>query len=166
MYCQHFSKKKVCCVIWIRPLSFKWAFELFKCKIQRLTSGDEIQKAIMTNNNYLPENTTQEEGRTLCIPCIAPHSPQNFSLFWTFTSSREPTVILRYDSRHGHIFNLWEGRAELDPDQLLLGNGSLLLHKPDSEEHSGTYTCTFSGLQSRHVVQTTVNITVASLSEC
>uniref|UniRef100_A0A4W6CWI5 Ig-like domain-containing protein n=1 Tax=Lates calcarifer TaxID=8187 RepID=A0A4W6CWI5_LATCA len=108
---------------------------------------------------------TQEEGHALSISCIAPRGLQNFSLTWTFTSSSEPTVISRYDSRTRNAFNLWEGQAELNQDLLLLGDGSLLLHKPDSEEHSGTYTCTFSGLQSRHIVQTKVNITVASISE-
>uniref|UniRef100_A0A4W6CWH9 Ig-like domain-containing protein n=1 Tax=Lates calcarifer TaxID=8187 RepID=A0A4W6CWH9_LATCA len=107
---------------------------------------------------------TQEEGHALSISCIAPRGLQNFSLTWTFTSSSEPTVISRYDSRTRNAFNLWEGQAELNQDLLLLGDGSLLLHKPDSEEHSGTYTCTFSGLQSRHIVQTKVNITVASIS--
>lgn len=115
--------------------------------------------------NYISEDITQEEGQALSIPCIAPHSLQNFSLTWTFVLSSEPTVILRYDNRTRHILNLWEGQAELDQDLLLLGDGSLLLHKPDTEEHSGTYTCTFSGQQSRHIVQTRVNITVASISK-
>lgn len=111
------------------------------------------------------ESITQEEGHALSIPCIAPQRLQNFSLSWTFTSSSESIVILRYDSRTRHTFILWEGQAELDQDLLLLGDGSLLLHKPDSEEHSGTYTCTLSGLQTRHIVLTKVNISVASISE-
>uniref|UniRef100_A0A3Q3B6Z1 HERV-H LTR-associating 2a, tandem duplicate 2 n=1 Tax=Kryptolebias marmoratus TaxID=37003 RepID=A0A3Q3B6Z1_KRYMA len=90
---------------------------------------------------------------------------QNFSLTWTFASSSEPTLIVRYDNRTRHTVNLWEGQAELDQDLLLQGDGSLLLDKPDSGEHSGTYSCTFSSSQSRHVVQTEVNITVASISE-
>lgn len=115
--------------------------------------------------NYFSEDITQEEGYALSIPCIAPHSLQNFSLTWTFDSSNDPIVILRYDHRTRHSFNLWEGEAELDQDLLLLGDGSLVLFKPQSEEHSGTYTCSFSGLQSRHIIQTRVNITVASISE-
>lgn len=113
----------------------------------------------------LSDRITQEEGHALSIPCIAPHTLQNFSLTWTFTSSSEPTVILRYDTKNRHTFNLWEGQAELNQEVLLLGDGSLLLHKPDTEEHSGTYTCTFSGMQSKHVVQTHVNVTVSSISE-
>lgn len=113
----------------------------------------------------LSEGIIQEEGLALSIPCIALDSSQNFSLTWTFTSSTEPTVILRYDTKTRHSFNLWEGQAELDQDLLLLGDGSLLLLKPDIEEHSGTYTCTHSGPQSRHIIQTKVNITVASISE-
>ncbi|CAK6953814.1 hypothetical protein PFLUV_G00192410 [Scomber scombrus] len=125
-------------------------------------SADKTQVWTVSRKNQ--ESITQEEGHALSIPCIAPQSLQNFSLSWTFTSSSEFTVILRYDSRTRHTFILWEGQAELDQDLLLLGDGSLLLHKPDSEEHSGTYTCTLSGLQSRHIVLTKVNITVASIS--
>uniref|UniRef100_A0A3Q1B609 Ig-like domain-containing protein n=1 Tax=Amphiprion ocellaris TaxID=80972 RepID=A0A3Q1B609_AMPOC len=121
-------------------------------------SADKTQ--VWTASRKNQEDITQEEGHALSIPCIAPHSLQNFSLTWTFASSTEPTVILRYDNRTRHTFNLWEGQAELDQDLLLMGDGSLLLHKPDREEHSGTYICTFSGLQSRHVVQTKVNVTV------
>lgn len=80
-------------------------------------------------------------------------------------SSREPLVILRYDTKDRHIFNIWEDHAELDPEQLLLSNASLLLRKPNIEEHSGTYTCIISGLQSKHIIQTHVNITASSLSK-
>lgn len=123
------------------------------------------RNTLKTCANYVSEDITQEEGYALSIPCITPHSLQNFSLTWTFDSSSDPVVILRYDNRTRYTFNLWEGQAELDQDLLLLGDGSLLLLKPESEEHSGTYICTFSGLQSRHIVQTRVNITVASISK-
>eukprot|EP00064_Thunnus_orientalis_P013894 superscaffoldBa00002328_g13935 len=93
-------------------------------------SADKTQ--VWTASRKNQEFITQEEGHALSILCIAPHSLQNFSLSWTFTSSSEPTVILRYDSRTRHTFTLWEGQAELDQDLLLLGDGSLLLHKPDS----------------------------------
>lgn len=108
---------------------------------------------------------TQEEGHALAIPCVAPHSLQNFSLTWTFATSSEPTLIFRYDTKTRQALNLWEAQAELDQELLPLGDGSLLLHKPDVEEHSGMYTCTFSGLQSKHIVQTRVNITHSSISE-
>ncbi|KAK5887592.1 hypothetical protein CesoFtcFv8_016183 [Champsocephalus esox] len=124
-------------------------------------AADKTQVWIASWKNQ--EGIIQEEGLALSIPCIALDSSQNFSLTWTFTSSTEPTVILRYDTKTRHSFNLWEGQAELDQDLLLLGDGSLLLLKPDIEEHSGTYTCTHSGLQSRHIIQTKVNITVASI---
>uniref|UniRef100_A0A8C4E178 Ig-like domain-containing protein n=1 Tax=Dicentrarchus labrax TaxID=13489 RepID=A0A8C4E178_DICLA len=126
-------------------------------------SADKTQVWTASWKNH--EGITHGEGHALSIPCITPHSLQNFSLTWTFTSSSEPTVILRYDTKTKHTFNLWEGQAELDQDLLFLGDGSLLLHKPDTEEHSGTYTCTFSGLQSKHIVQTKVNITVSPISE-
>uniref|UniRef100_A0A8C7UJ45 Ig-like domain-containing protein n=1 Tax=Oncorhynchus mykiss TaxID=8022 RepID=A0A8C7UJ45_ONCMY len=107
-----------------------------------------------------------EAGRELSIPCIAPQNLQNFSLTWTFTRTNDPTVILSYDSRTRRTSNLWEGRAGLEQDQVLMGNGSLLLHNPENQEHSGTYTCTFTGLQSRHMVQTQVNITVTPIGRC
>uniref|UniRef100_A0A3P8VN98 HERV-H LTR-associating 2a, tandem duplicate 2 n=1 Tax=Cynoglossus semilaevis TaxID=244447 RepID=A0A3P8VN98_CYNSE len=128
------------------------------------TSADKTQEWTSSWRNQ--EDVTQEEGHALSVPCVAPHTVQNFSLTWTFSSSTDPAVILRFDSRTRLVSNQWEGRAELDQNLLLLGNGSLLIHKPDREEHSGTYTCTFSGLQSRHVVQTRVNITEASVGEC
>uniref|UniRef100_A0A672GZT2 HERV-H LTR-associating 2a, tandem duplicate 2 n=1 Tax=Salarias fasciatus TaxID=181472 RepID=A0A672GZT2_SALFA len=124
-------------------------------------SADKTQ--VWTASWKNQEAITQEEGHALSVPCIAPHNVQNFSLVWTFSSSSEPTVIIKYDNRTRHTHNLWESQAALDPDLLLLGDGSLLLHRPDVEQHSGTYTCTFSGLQSRHIVQTKVNITVASI---
>uniref|UniRef100_A0AAQ4QP09 Ig-like domain-containing protein n=1 Tax=Gasterosteus aculeatus aculeatus TaxID=481459 RepID=A0AAQ4QP09_GASAC len=126
-------------------------------------AADKTQ--VWTASRKNQEDITQEEGRALSVPCIAPQSLHNFSLIWTFTVASEPAVILRYETKTRHTFNLWEGQAELDQNLLLLGDGSLLLHKPDIEEHSGTYTCILSGLQSRHIVQTKVNITVASISE-
>ncbi|KAK6305566.1 hypothetical protein J4Q44_G00243460 [Coregonus suidteri] len=106
-----------------------------------------------------------ETGQELSIPCIAPQNLQNFSLTWTFTRTNDPTLILSYDSRIRRTSNLWEGRAGLEQDQVLMGNGSLLLHNPESQEHSGTYTCTFTGFQRRHMVQTQVNITVTPIVE-
>lgn len=114
----------------------------------------------------LSDDIKQEEGRALSIPCTAPYELQNFSLTWTFMSSSEPVVILRYDTKSRHIFNVWEDQAELDPEQLLLSNASLLLHKPNIEEHSGLYSCIISGVHSKHLVQTDVNITASSASKC
>lgn len=80
-------------------------------------------------------------------------------------SSSEPVVILKYDTKSRQIFNVWEDHAELDPEKLLLANASLLLHKANIEEHSGLYTCIFSGVQSKHIIQTDVNITASSVSK-
>uniref|UniRef100_A0A3P9HW52 HERV-H LTR-associating 2a, tandem duplicate 2 n=1 Tax=Oryzias latipes TaxID=8090 RepID=A0A3P9HW52_ORYLA len=110
------------------------------------------------------EDVTNEEGHPVLIPCNAPQMLHNFSLTWTFSSSSEPTLILRYDNRTRQTTNQWEGQAELDQDLVLLGDGSLLLNKPDSQEHSGTYTCMFTALHSKHIFQTKVNITVAAIS--
>uniref|UniRef100_A0A3Q3XEY3 Ig-like domain-containing protein n=1 Tax=Mola mola TaxID=94237 RepID=A0A3Q3XEY3_MOLML len=121
-------------------------------------------KAQVWTASWKKQDLTQEEGHALSIPCIAPLTLPNFTFTWTFTSSSEPTVILRYDTKNRHMLNLWEGHAELDQELLLLADGSLLIHKPDPAEHSGTYTCTFSGVQSKHTVWTSVNITVSSTS--
>uniref|UniRef100_A0A3B3DW33 Ig-like domain-containing protein n=2 Tax=Oryzias melastigma TaxID=30732 RepID=A0A3B3DW33_ORYME len=125
-------------------------------------SADKTQ--VWTASWKNQEGLTHEEGRPLLIPCNAPQMLLNFSLSWTFSSSSEPTLILKYDNRTRHTVNQWEGQAELDQDLVLLGDASLLLKKPDSQDHSGTYTCTFSTLNSKHILQTNVNITVAAMS--
>uniref|UniRef100_A0A8C7UQW4 Ig-like domain-containing protein n=1 Tax=Oncorhynchus mykiss TaxID=8022 RepID=A0A8C7UQW4_ONCMY len=120
-------------------------------------SADKAQ--VWTTSIKKTEELIGEAGRELSIPCIAPQNLQNFSLTWTFTRTNDPTVILSYDSSTRRTSNLWEGSAGLEKDQVLMSKGSLLLHNPESEEHSGTYTCTFTGFQRRHMVQTQVNIT-------
>uniref|UniRef100_A0A3P8YZE0 Ig-like domain-containing protein n=1 Tax=Esox lucius TaxID=8010 RepID=A0A3P8YZE0_ESOLU len=120
-------------------------------------SADKAQE--WTASLRQQEELIGEASRELSIPCIAPQNLQNFTLIWTFTRTNEPTLILSYDSRTGRTTNYWEGRAGLEQHWVLMGNGSLLLNYPESQENTGTYTCTFSGLQSRHVVQTQVNIT-------
>ncbi|CAL8267438.1 unnamed protein product [Merluccius merluccius] len=116
------------------------------------------------------EDMVAVEDSELCIPCVAPQPLLNFSLTWSFSSSSsssssEPgVVLLRYDSRSRESSSLWEGRADLDPDRVLEGDGSLRLHGPDSLDQSGTYVCTFSALHSRHTVQTRLNVTTAPQS--
>ncbi|KAJ0061950.1 hypothetical protein NL108_014727, partial [Boleophthalmus pectinirostris] len=127
-----------------------------------LTSADNIQ--VWTASQKIQETIIQEEGHTLSIPCVVPHIIHTYSLIWTFTSSCEPLVILRYDNHTRLTFNLWDGLAELDPDRLRISDGSLLVHKADTVEHSGIYTCVFSNDQSRHTVITHVNITEAPIS--
>uniref|UniRef100_A0A3P8YXR7 Ig-like domain-containing protein n=1 Tax=Esox lucius TaxID=8010 RepID=A0A3P8YXR7_ESOLU len=97
-------------------------------------------------------------GRELSIPCIAPHNLQIFSLTWTFTRTNKSSIILSYNNRTIHTSNNWLGQAGLEQHQILKGNGSLLLKHPKTQENTGTYTCTLSGLQSRHVAQTNVTI--------
>lgn len=126
---------------------------------------NESKSKLKKQKCCLSDYIKQEEGRALSIPCIAPFTLQNFSLTWTFMSSSEPVVILRYDTKNRRIFNVWEDHAELDPEQLLLSNASLLLHKPSVREHSGTFTCIMSGLRSKHTIQTDVNVTASSASK-
>ncbi|XP_041949079.1 CD276 antigen-like isoform X2 [Alosa sapidissima] len=105
-----------------------------------------------------------ESGGSVLVPCVAPKdfTLQNFTLSWTFSPSSDPSVdpsaLLTYDSRTRQTSMPSEG-VELDQEQVLLGNGSLRLLSPESAENTGHYTCTFSALQTRHLVQTWVNIT-------
>lgn len=101
----------------------------------------------------------QERGR-LAIPCMAPQNIWSapFSLKWTFTKSHEPTTILTYDSRTRKTTILWTGQVKLDQNQVLKGNGSLLFLHPKSSQHTGTYTCAFSGIQSGYTVRTIVAV--------
>lgn len=137
-----------------------FAFILIHLSLGRSCLINECKKIAVVSDCI-----THEEGLALSVPCTSPHTVQNFTLTWTFTSFGDPTVILRYDSKTRHLLNQWEGQTELDQQALQLGDGSLLLHRPDIEKHSGTYTCTFSGVQSRHVIQTQVNVTASSMSE-
>ena len=119
---------------------------------------DRISNRVLFQN-YISDGLSGVEGKDLYIPCMAPQNFQNFSLTWTFTRANKPTiVILDYDSRTNQTLNPWKGWAGLEKDNILKGNGSLLLQDPVSLEHTGIYMCTFSGLQSRHMVQTLVNI--------
>uniref|UniRef100_A0AAY3ZZE5 Ig-like domain-containing protein n=1 Tax=Denticeps clupeoides TaxID=299321 RepID=A0AAY3ZZE5_9TELE len=99
------------------------------------------------------------------IPCTAPKALQNFTLTWTFTRKNEPMIILTYDSRNRRITNLWESQVALDQDQVILGNGSLQLPNPESEDNTGSYTCIFSGFQTKHIIQSWVNITVRRIDK-
>ncbi|MEQ2183844.1 hypothetical protein GOODEAATRI_002121 [Goodea atripinnis] len=148
--------------VWIASRKNQGAFwkPYYRLVIKRLVFFCINKRQHFVSCFFNSADITREEGHPLSISCMAPHSLLNFSLTWTISSPAEQTLILKYDSRTEHMVNLWEGQAVLDQDLLLQGDGSLLLTKPDGEEHSGMYTCTFSGLQSRHIVQTKVNITV------
>ncbi|KAL2095286.1 hypothetical protein ACEWY4_010005 [Coilia grayii] len=106
-----------------------------------------------------------ESGRSLLIPCVTPKPLRNFTLTWSFSQGRNPIILLTYDSRTRQTSSSWEGQVELDQEQVLLGNGSLRLLSPESGEDTGSYTCTFSAFQTRHVVQTWVNVTDRSADE-
>ncbi|XP_063060276.1 uncharacterized protein hhla2a.1 [Engraulis encrasicolus] len=101
-----------------------------------------------------------ESGRSLLIPCITRQPNQNFTLSWSFNRGRNPVTLLTYDSRTQQTSSsTWQGRVELDQEQVLLGNGSLRLLSPESGENTGSYTCTLSAFQTKHVVQVWVNVT-------
>ncbi|XP_042564298.1 uncharacterized protein hhla2a.1 isoform X2 [Clupea harengus] len=107
----------------------------------------------------MEQDTMGQSGRSLLVPCVAPKPLQIFTLSWSFSRGHDTSVLLTYDSRTRRTSGPWKGRVELDQEQVLLGNGSLHLLSPESGENTGSYTCTFSALQTRHVVQTWVNIT-------
>ncbi|KAL6473307.1 hypothetical protein MHYP_G00194950 [Metynnis hypsauchen] len=101
-----------------------------------------------------------EEGSALLIPCMVPQPRHNFTLTWTFIRTNDPVIIFTYDSRTRKMSNPWENRADMDMEQVHMGNGSLTLLSPESLSHTGVYTCTFSSFQMKHQVQTRVNVTV------
>lgn len=100
-------------------------------------------------------------GEKLVIPCMAPKNLKNLTLTWTFISQNKQTDILTYFSQTKRIKNHWDDRAELDLNKALMGDGSLYLNNLGSK-HSGTYTCTFTGSQVKHIVQTLVNTSAST----
>ncbi len=108
---------------------------------------------------YISE-MTGSEGKGLVIPCKAPKKLQSFSLVWTFTTANKTTDILTYDSRTHKSRSFWDN-AELEEDDALKGDVSLTLENTVGSEHSGIYTCTFSGAETRHLTQSRVVITSA-----
>ncbi|XP_048086034.1 uncharacterized protein LOC125285555 [Alosa alosa] len=127
-----------------------------------VVSADGAQ--VWTVSHRQQADIVDESGGSVLVPCVAPKdfTLQNFTLSWTFSPSSDPSVdpsaLLTYDSRTRQTSMPSEG-VELDQEQVLLGNGSLRLLSPESAENTGHYTCTFSALQTRHLVQTWVNIT-------
>ncbi len=108
---------------------------------------------------YISE-ITGSEGKDLVLPCKAPKKLQSFSLVWTFTTANKTTDILTYDSRTHKSRSFWDN-AELEEDDALKGDVSLTLENTVGSEHSGIYTCTFSGADTLHLIQSRVVITSA-----
>lgn len=85
---------------------------------------------------------------------------KNLTLTWSFISRNTNTDILTYYSQTQRIKNHWDDQAELDLNKTLMGDGSLYLNNICSK-HSGTYTCTLTGYQAKHIVQTLVKISAS-----
>ena len=101
------------------------------------------------------------EGGDLTLPCTAPRDLRNFTLTWSFLPADHPLVILTYNSSTQWTAEAWKGRAQLGEATVKSGNGSLRLRNLQSAEHSGIYTCSFTGHQNTHVVHIRVNVTTA-----
>ncbi|XP_062377276.1 CD276 antigen homolog [Sardina pilchardus] len=99
------------------------------------------------------------EGGDLILPCRAPKDLHNFTLTWYFLPADHPLVILTYNSSTQWTAKEWADRAQLDGLRWKAGDGSLKLQNPQSSEHSGTYTCSFTAHQNTHVVHIRVNVT-------
>ncbi|KAJ8278160.1 hypothetical protein GJAV_G00084550 [Gymnothorax javanicus] len=108
---------------------------------------------------------SSETGGELTIPCRAPTALHNFTLTWTFTRADFPEEVFTFHSRTGRTSNQWAVNAWVNHDLVPSGDGSLHLWDLQAEEHTGTYTCTFSTSQNRHMVRTSVNITAAAAAE-
>ncbi|XP_051973094.1 uncharacterized protein LOC127636542 [Xyrauchen texanus] len=101
---------------------------------------------------------TDSEGQDLVIPCTAPKNFKFSTLVWTLTEANKTTEILKYDS-WTHKTTSFRDHTKLDEENVVKGDGSLTLKKPVGSDHSGIYTCAFSGIKTRHLIQTHVNIT-------
>ncbi|KAL0156606.1 hypothetical protein M9458_047852, partial [Cirrhinus mrigala] len=99
------------------------------------------------------------EGQDFIIPCVAPWNLQNFTLTWSFTKEHKSSTIYTYDSLTKRSSNVWKENVRLVTARGQGGDGSLQLHNLLSLEHTGTYTCILSAHQTKHEVQTRVNIT-------
>ncbi|XP_060717676.1 uncharacterized protein hhla2b.1 [Tachysurus vachellii] len=116
-----------------------------------------FQSKVYSFSTWMEINSS--EGQDVTIPCRSPWNLQNFTLTWTFAKADTSTVICTYDSKTQLISNLWNGTAQLEPQRVQQGDGSLQLLAVQSLEHMGTYTCNISAFQRNHVGQTRVNIT-------
>uniref|UniRef100_A0A8C9RVT8 Ig-like domain-containing protein n=1 Tax=Scleropages formosus TaxID=113540 RepID=A0A8C9RVT8_SCLFO len=99
------------------------------------------------------------EGQQLTIPCVVPDNLHNFTLAWSFTKEDRTALILTFNSRTRHVADNWASRAQVDPAQVMSGDGSLRLRDPDSSAHTGTYSCAFSAPRTHYLVRTRVNVT-------
>ncbi|XP_043105829.1 uncharacterized protein hhla2a.1 isoform X2 [Puntigrus tetrazona] len=106
------------------------------------------------------QEINSSEGKDLVIPCKAPKKLQSFSLVWTFTTANKTTDILTYNSQTRKSRSFWDN-AELEEDDALKGDVSLTLENPVVSDHSGIYTCTFSGAETQHLTQSRVVIASA-----
>lgn len=104
------------------------------------------------------QEITSSEGKGLVIPCKAPKKLQSFSLVWTFTTANKTKDILTYDSRTQKSRSFWDN-TKVKEDNALRGDVSLTLENTVASEHSGIYTCAFSGAETRHLIQSRVVIT-------
>ncbi|KAA0704126.1 hypothetical protein E1301_Tti000229 [Triplophysa tibetana] len=106
------------------------------------------------------QERTGSEGQKLVIPCKAPKNLQFSTLVWTFTNANKTTDVLKYDSRTHKTTN-FQDYAEIKDERALKGDGSLTLGNPVDSDHSGIYTCVFSGETTRHLIETSVNFSLS-----
>ncbi|XP_067291157.1 HERV-H LTR-associating protein 2 [Pseudorasbora parva] len=109
------------------------------------------------------------EGQDFNIPCVAPWNLQNFTLTWSFSKGHESSSVYTYDSLTQLGSSNWKETVRLVTPRGQGGDGSLQLRSPLRQEHTGTYTCILSALQTKHEARTRVNIiqavTAQKLSE-
>ncbi|KAI7793724.1 uncharacterized protein hhla2a.1 [Triplophysa rosa] len=103
------------------------------------------------------QEMTGSEGQNLVIPCKAPKNLQFSTLVWTFTNANKTTDVLKYDSRN-HKTTSFQDYAEIKDERAFKGDGSLTLENSVDSDHSGIYTCVFSGETTRHLIETSVDI--------
>ncbi|XP_051539320.1 uncharacterized protein hhla2a.1 isoform X2 [Myxocyprinus asiaticus] len=101
---------------------------------------------------------TGSEGQDLVIPCPAHKNLKFSTLAWTFTKANTTTEILKYDSLTQKTTS-FRDNIKLTEEDVVNEDGSLTLEKPVGADHSGIYTCVFSGVKMRHLIQIHVSFT-------
>ncbi|XP_076876423.1 HERV-H LTR-associating protein 2 [Brachyhypopomus gauderio] len=114
--------------------------------------------------SLLQKEMTGKNGQYLVVPCTAPKNLKNFTLTWTFTRQGKHEEIITYYSENKNLVNHWDKHAELDWHKVSMGDWSLHIEHLEGSTQSGTYTCTFSGSQAKHIVQTRVNVSASRVA--
>ncbi|TRY89605.1 hypothetical protein DNTS_017783 [Danionella cerebrum] len=130
-------------------------------KLQDLTYICLVQSfysSQMWRSSMLETEIFATEGQDFTIPCVSPWSLENFTLTWSFSRQHKSSIFYVFDSMTQRSSSIWKETVQLQSPEAEAGDGTLWIFNPERVEHSGTYTCTLSAPQTRHLVHVTVSI--------